>query len=58
MSLMTYEDVRPWARSIRQRTSIRDKAGAMLGWDSRDCCAYMGASFIRLACCCHTGRSI
>jgi hypothetical protein len=24
MSLITYEDVRPWARAIRQRTSIRD----------------------------------
>src|SRR5512139_3482682 len=29
MSLITYEEVRPWARAIRQRTAIRDKAGAM-----------------------------
>ena len=33
MSLSTYEEVRPWARSIRQRTAIRDKAGAMPPWD-------------------------
>ena len=32
MSLLTYEDARPWARAIRQRTSIRDKAGAMPPW--------------------------
>jgi len=32
MSLITYEEVRPWARSIRQRTAIRDKAGAMPPW--------------------------
>jgi hypothetical protein len=32
MSLITYEEVRPWARAIRQRTSIRDKAGAMPPW--------------------------
>jgi mono/diheme cytochrome c family protein len=32
MSLISYEDVRPWARAIRQRTSIRDKAGAMPPW--------------------------
>src|SRR6187455_3487915 len=32
MSLIAYEDVRPWARAIRQRTSIRDKAGAMPPW--------------------------
>src|SRR5262245_13488156 len=24
MSLMTYEDVRPWARAIKQRTSLRE----------------------------------
>ena len=32
MSLITYEEVRPWARAIRQRTAIRDKAGAMPPW--------------------------
>jgi hypothetical protein len=32
MSLITYEDARPWARAIRQRTAIRDKAGAMPPW--------------------------
>jgi hypothetical protein len=29
MSLLTYEDARPWARAMKQRTAIRDKAGAM-----------------------------
>ena len=29
MSLVTYEEVRPWARSIKYRTSIRDRMGAM-----------------------------
>src|SRR5216117_1773715 len=24
MSLLTYEDVRPWARAIKQRTSLRE----------------------------------
>src|SRR5262245_23831821 len=32
MSLLTYEDARPWARAIKQRTGIRDKAGAMPPW--------------------------
>ena len=32
MSLLTYEDARPWARSMKQRTAIRDKAGAMPPW--------------------------
>ena len=32
MSLITYEETRPWARAIRQRTSIRDRAGAMPPW--------------------------
>ena len=32
MSLITYEEVRPWARSIKTRTAIRDKAGAMPPW--------------------------
>lgn len=32
MSLISYEEVRPWARAIRQRTAIRDKAGAMPPW--------------------------
>ena len=29
MSLVTYEEARPWARSIKYRTSIRDRMGAM-----------------------------
>ena len=29
MSLVTYEQVRPWARSIKLRTAIRDRQGAM-----------------------------
>src|SRR5262245_38518301 len=32
MSLMTYEDARPWARSMKFRTGLRDKAGAMPPW--------------------------
>src|SRR5712692_6509236 len=32
MSLVTYEDVRPWARSIKQRTGIGPKAGVMPPW--------------------------
>ncbi len=32
MSLLTYEDARPWARSMKARTAIRDKAGAMPPW--------------------------
>jgi hypothetical protein len=32
MSLVTYEDVRPWARAIRQRTSIGPHAGVMPPW--------------------------
>ena len=27
MSLLTYEDARPWARAMKQRTGLRDKAG-------------------------------
>ena len=27
MSLLTYEEARPWARSMKARTAIRDKAG-------------------------------
>ena len=29
MALSTYEEVRPWARAIKQRTSIGPKAGVM-----------------------------
>src|SRR5947207_8030543 len=29
MSLLTYEDARPWARSIRTRTALRNRRGAM-----------------------------
>jgi len=32
MALVTYEDVRPWARAIKQRTSIGPKAGVMPPW--------------------------
>ena len=32
MSLIDYEEVRPWARSIKQRTALRDKPGAMPPW--------------------------
>src|SRR5215471_21673093 len=32
MSLVTYDDVRPWARSIKVRTSIGPKAGVMPPW--------------------------
>src|SRR5438477_5501993 len=32
MSLASYEDVRPWARAIKQRTSIGPKAGVMPPW--------------------------
>src|SRR5213075_622032 len=29
MPLVTYEDVRPWARSIKTRTALRSQRGAM-----------------------------
>src|SRR5256885_12440563 len=29
MSLVTYEDVRPWAKAIRTRTALRSQRGAM-----------------------------
>src|SRR5438128_407314 len=32
MSLITYEDVRPWARAIKQRTSVGARAGVMPPW--------------------------
>ena len=32
MPLSTYEQVRPWARAIKQRTSIGPKAGVMPPW--------------------------
>ncbi|MFM8534302.1 MAG: c-type cytochrome [Acidimicrobiia bacterium] len=32
MSLLTYEEARPWARAMKQRTALRDKAGAMPPW--------------------------
>ncbi len=32
MSLSSYEDARPWARAIKQRTSIGPKAGVMPPW--------------------------
>ena len=32
MSLITYEEVRPWARSIKQRTALRNRMGVMPPW--------------------------
>ena len=32
MALVTYEEVRPWARSIRNRTGLRDQPDAMPPW--------------------------
>ncbi len=32
MALSTYEDVRPWARAIKQRTGIGPRAGVMPPW--------------------------
>src|SRR6187397_831743 len=32
MSLRTYEEVRPWARAIKQRTGIGPRAGVMPPW--------------------------
>ena len=32
MSLITYEEVRPWARSIKHRTALRNRMGAMPPW--------------------------
>src|ERR1044072_5635920 len=32
MSLVTYEDVRPYARAIKQRTGIGPRAGVMPPW--------------------------
>ena len=32
MSLQSYEEVRPWARSIKYRTGLRDKPDAMPPW--------------------------
>ena len=32
MSLITYQEVRPWAKAIKQRTLIRDRRGAMPPW--------------------------
>lgn len=32
MSLITYAEVRPWAKSIKERTLLRDKRGAMPPW--------------------------
>jgi hypothetical protein len=32
MSLVTYEDVRPWARAIKQRTGVGPRAGVMPPW--------------------------
>lgn len=32
MSLLTYEEVRPWVRAIKQRTALRNERGAMPPW--------------------------
>jgi len=32
MSLITYQDVRPWAKAIKAKTLLRDKPGAMPPW--------------------------
>src|SRR5437867_7462061 len=32
MSLLTYEEVRPWARAIKERTLLRGRRGAMPPW--------------------------
>src|ERR1041384_5485900 len=32
MSLLTYEDARPWARSMKSRTQLRSQRGAMPPW--------------------------
>src|SRR5262245_54650219 len=32
MSLISYEDVRPYARAIKQRTALRSKPAAMPPW--------------------------
>ena len=32
MSLIDYDEVRPWARAIRNRTALRDKPGVMPPW--------------------------
>ena len=32
MSLMTYDEVRPWARSIKNRTGLRNRMGVMPPW--------------------------
>ena len=32
MSLRTYEEVRPWARAIKQRTGMGPRAGVMPPW--------------------------
>ena len=35
MSLLTYEEVRPWARSIKYRTGLRNRMGVMPPWFPR-----------------------
>ncbi|MBZ5601173.1 MAG: heme-binding domain-containing protein [Acidobacteriia bacterium] len=32
MSLISYKEVRPWARAIKERTALRDRRGAMPPW--------------------------
>src|SRR5262245_50631318 len=32
MSLLTYEDARPWARAMKARTALRSQRGAMPPW--------------------------
>ena len=32
MSLITYEETRPWAKAIKSRTAIRNRQGVMPPW--------------------------
>src|SRR5579859_7008021 len=32
MSLITYREVRPWARAMKERTALRDRRGVMPPW--------------------------
>ena len=36
MSLISYEEVRPWARAIKHRTGLRDQMGVMPPWYIRE----------------------
>src|SRR5579864_872920 len=32
MSLISYKEVRPWARAMKERTALRDRRGVMPPW--------------------------